>query len=136
MILDDTATALYGTLTGGTALTALLAGTTSVYWQQAPDNASYGFVVYNHQGGGPDNDSPGKHESNIWQVRAYSATGPKQAALILTQADLLINQKSISIGGSACYWCAREANINLVENLPSGKKVWSAGGLYRIRTSG
>lgn len=135
MILDDTARALYTTLTGGTALMPLLAGTASVYYLQAPEAAAYDFVVYSHQGGGPDNIYPGHAESNLWYVRAYSTVSPARAGSILTQVDALIDQRNISIAGVATYWCAREENINLVETLPNGKYVWSAGGVYRIRTS-
>ncbi len=51
-------TALYNTLSGGTALTALLAGGTaapSIYNQQAPDEAAFPYVVFALQGGGDEN---------------------------------------------------------------------------------
>ena len=135
MILDKTSASLYTTLQSGTALTALLAGTTSVYDMQAPDNATLPYVTFSHQGGGPDNIAPVNLENNLWYVRAYSSTSSKSATEIFEQADLLINRKAISITGYNTFWCNRETNIKLVENLPNGQKVWSCGGIYRIRTS-
>lgn len=135
MILDKTAAAIYTALNGGTALTALLAGTTSIYDAQAPDGASYPFVVFSHQGGGPDNIAPVTIESNLWYVRAYSETSAKTAAEIFEQVDALLHRKALSITGFTTFWCNREQNIRLIENLPSGEKVWSAGGIYRIRTT-
>jgi len=134
MILDKTAAAFYTTLTGGTALTALLAGTASVYDTQAPDNATLPYVVFSHQAGGPENVDANNLEQNLWYVRAYSATSAKTATEIFAQADTLINRVNISITGFNTIWCAREENIKLVENTPSGR-IWSAGGLYRIRTA-
>lgn len=135
MILDDTSAALYTTMNGGTALTALLASTTSVYDTQAPDVAALPFVVFSHQGGGPDNLAPVNLESNLWYVRAYSASGMKAASEIMTQIDALLHRKALAITGNTTFWCNREENIKLVENLPNGGKIWSAGGIYRIRTA-
>lgn len=135
MILDDTSAAIYTTLNGGTALTALLAGTTSIYDQQAPDTVSLPFVVFSHQGGGPDNIAPVNLESNLWYVRAYSATSAKSASLIMAQIDALLHRKALSITGQTTFWCNREENIKTVENLPNNGKIWSAGAIYRIRTA-
>jgi len=133
MILDKTASALYTTLQG-TALTSLLAGTTSIYNMQAPDNATLPYVVFNHQGGGPENVDNNALEQNLWYVRVYSATSAGTAAAIFEKADNLLNRVNVSITGFNTLWCAREENITLLENTPSGK-VWSAGATYRIRTA-
>lgn len=133
MILDKTAAALYTTMTGGTALTALLAGTASVYDMQAPDNATLPYVVFSLQAGGPDNLDNNDLEQNVWNIRGYSATSPKAATLIFEQVDLLLDRVNISITGFNTLWCAREENYKLVEETPNGR-IYSAGGMYRIRT--
>ena len=135
MILDDTSAALYTTLTGGTALTALLAGTTSVYDSQAPDGSSYAYAVFSHQGGGPELINPSNIEGNLWFVRVYSSTSMKLATQAFAQVDLLLHKKNLSISGVTTFWCAREENIKLVETTPSGEKAYTAGGIYRIRTT-
>ena len=132
MILDKTSAALYTTFQG-TALTSLLAGTASIFDTQAPDNATLPYIVFSHQGGGPENVDANNLEQNIWYVRAYSAISAKNAAEIFTQADNLLNRVNISITGFNTFWCAREENVKTLENTPGGR-IWSAGGLYRIRT--
>jgi hypothetical protein len=92
-------------------------------------------MTFSHQGGGPDNIAPVDLENNLWYVRAYSATSAKDATEIFAQADLLLDRKALSITGYNTFWCNRESNIKLVENLPNGGKIWSSGGIYRIRTS-
>ena len=133
MILNATGSALYTRLQG-TALTALLPGTASIYDTQAPDNATLPYVVYNHQAGGPENVDANNLEANLWYVRAYSTTSNKTAQQIFEQVDTLLNRVNISITGYNTLWCAREENINLLENTPSGK-IWSCGAVYRIRTA-
>ena len=134
-LLGDTSTALYTTLQGGTALTTLLAGTVSIYDMQAPDGASMPYVVFNHQGGGPDNDSSRDVESNLWLVKVYSATSAATASNIFDEADKLLHKRQITITGTTTWWCHREENVKLVENLPNGKRVYMRGGIYRIRTN-
>jgi hypothetical protein len=135
MIIDDTATALYTTLKAGTALTAMLSGTTSIYHMQAPDDAGLPYMVFNHQGGGPDLINPSNLESNIWWIRSYSVTSALNSALIFEQADLLLHKKNITITDATTIQCVREQNITLVEQLPTGKPIYTCGGMYRIRTT-
>ena len=135
MIINDTASSFYTTLTGGTALTAMLAGTTSVYHMQAPDEAAFPYVVYNHQGGGPTPINPSRLEDNVWWVRAYSVTSGVNAAQIFEQVDALLHRKNITITGATTIWCQREQNIALVENPKTGTKIFTCGGMYRIRTT-
>lgn len=135
MIIDDTATAIYTTLKAATALTSMLAGTTSIYHLQAPDNATLPYVVYSHQGGGPELINPSNLESNVWWVRAFSTTSALNAALIFEQVDSLLHKKNITITDATTIQCVREQNIALVENPPTGKPIYTCGGMYRIRTT-
>jgi hypothetical protein len=134
-ILDATAAALYATLKAGTALTALLSGTTSIFDMQAPDGVSSPYVIFNHQGGGPELLTSKQIEGNIWLVRGYSAVSAKKASEIFGQVDALLNKKNITISGATTFWCVREENVKQVENGPDNSKFWMAGGLYRIRTT-
>lgn len=135
MIIDDTATGIYNVLKAGTSLTAMLSGTTAIYHLQAPDGATLPYIVYNHQGGGPENANLSNLENNVWWIRAYSVTSAKNAAQIFTQADLLLHRKNITIGSAKTFECVREQNIALVENPPTGKPIFTCGGIYRIRTT-
>ena len=143
MIIDDTATALTTILVGGTALTAMLStvpntGTAivpAIYHIQAPDAADLPYVVFNHQGGGPELINPSNLESNVWWIRSYSMTSALNSALIFEQVDLLLHKKNITITDATTIQCVRDQNISLVENLPTGEPIYTCGGMYRIRTT-
>jgi hypothetical protein len=126
-------TALYDTLTGGTAPTALVTtlGGSAIYQDQAPDTASLPYVIYSHQGGGPDN-FPAGMTNDIWYIRGYAATRA-QAFTIDSQIDSLITGKTITVSGFTNFWTVREEHISLVENPPDGGKIYSLGALYRVR---
>jgi hypothetical protein len=124
-------TALFSALSGGTALTAELGGT-AIYNTQAPDNKALPYVVYSHQGGGPNNITKSDLRENVWYVRAYGPTLAKATA-IDRQIDAILNRKALSVSGYACFWCAREQDFQIVETPASGTHIYSAGAFYRIR---
>ena len=124
---------IYDTLKAGTALTSLLAGSTSVYHLQAPDNATLDYIVYSLQAGGDENETPKRRKNYVMNIRAYSATSAAKAGSIDTQIDALLHGKTLSVSGWANFWCNREVDIEMVENLTSKKKVWMKGGFYRVR---
>lgn len=130
--MNAIAAALYSTLTSGTALTALLAGTTAVYNGQAPDDAALPYVVFSKQGGGPENIDPSDRRNLIYFVRGYALTA-KAAGDIDTQVDTLLHKKNLSVSGKTVIWTARETDLEMVENPPDDVPVYMAGGLYRIR---
>jgi hypothetical protein len=126
-------TAIYNKLNAGTALTSLLAGTTSIYYQQAPDGVAFDYVVFSHQAGGPTNDYAGDSRDQIVFVRGYSTTGPAAAGSIDAQISTLLHRGTVSVSGYVNFWTAREEEVQLIENAPNGEKVWMAGAVYRIR---
>jgi len=124
--------AIYTKLTGGTALTALLSGTASIYYLQAPDHGTLPYVVWSHMAGGPTNDYPHDSREAIVFVRGY-ATAPALAGTIDAQISTLLHRGALSVSGYTNWWMARETETALVENAPDGTKVWMAGAQYRVR---
>ena len=135
MIINDTATAIYSTLTSGTTVTGLLYSATSIYHLKAPDNAGLPYIVYSLQTGGPELINPSKLETNTWWVRVYSSTSALNAAQIFEKVDAKLDRINISITGATTIQCVREENLALVEQLPTGKRIYTCGGMYRIRTT-
>lgn len=125
-------TSIYSKLTSGTALTNLLAGTTSIYYQQAPDEATLPFVVFSHQAGGPENTNPSDMRRQIVYVRAYAST-PALAGSIDAQISTLLHRGALSITGYTAMSSWREEEFTLLENLPSGERIYTAGAFYRIQ---
>jgi hypothetical protein len=125
--------AIYTTLSGGTALTNLLGGTL-VYYQQAPDGKAPPYLIYNFQGGGYEAITPRDMWNGIYFVRGFSPNAAT-AGSIDAQAHALLHKKALSVAGWTNFWLVREQDMALVENLPNGKKLYMAGGMYRVRLS-
>ena len=132
-VLNAINTALYSKLNAATALTNLLAGTTSIYYEQAPEGATLPYVVFSHQAGGPTNDYAGDSRDQLVYVRGYTTAGPAAAGSIDAQVSTLLHRGSVNVSGYVNYWTAREEEIAFVENAPDGERVWNAGAVYRIR---
>lgn len=127
---------LYSTLTGGTALTALLSGTTAVYNLQAPDNATMPYVVFSQQAGGPLNINPSDMRDQLYYVRGYSQVSAGAAGSIDTAISNLLHHKNLTVTGYTNFVTNREQDVELVENRPDGSYCYSAGAIYRIRLDG
>ena len=124
--------ALYGRLAGGTALCALVGGTASprIYYLQAPESTTPPYVVFSQQSGTEPNDSPHRVKDTLISVRGYSKNS-LEAGNIDTEVDNLLHMQPLTITGWQTIWLAREQDIELVENAPSGSAVYMAGGFYR-----
>ena len=125
--------AIYSTLSTATALTSLLAGSTSIYHLQAPDNATLPYVVFSTQAGGDENQTPIRRKNLLYFIRGYSAVSAGAAGSIDAQIDTLLHGKSLTVTGWNNFWLAREQDLENIDNQPSGEKIWMAGGLYRVR---
>lgn len=125
--------AIYSTLSSGTALTALLAGTTAIYNMQAVDGATFDYVVFNVQGGGDDNLTAHRTKNLVLFVRGYSSTSAARAGSIDAKVDALLHNAVLNVSGWSNFWSAREEDVSTVEVTESGNKIWMAGGMYRLR---
>jgi len=126
-------TALYSKLTDGTALTAKLAGTASVYNQIAPRGAAMPYVVFGLQGGGDENITPARFKNLVYSVKAVSESSMKSAGEIDAEIDNLLHKGTLSVTGWGVMWCMREADYRYTETTAEGRNVWHVGGNYRIR---
>ena len=124
---------MYDQLNAATALTSLLAGTTSIYNMQAPDNASLPYVVFQNYGGGMDNQTPRDARTQPMLVKAYADTAYK-AGQIDAQVHVAMMQ-GLTVSGYTNFWVSRDQDIVLPEVTPSGETVYMAGAVYRVRLS-
>jgi len=132
-MINELAGAMYTRLSGGTALTDLLASTTSIYHGRVPDGASFPYVVFNLQGGGDENIVPSRMKNLVLYVRGYSKTSQASAGSIDAQIDTLLHGQTLSVSGWVNFWTARESDLSGFEPMPNGETIWNAGGMYRIR---
>ncbi len=125
--------AIYGTLTGGTALTSLLAGTASIYRSRAPAEADFDYVIMQLQGGGPTLRTSHSEIDDLVAVRCYSVVSPARAGTLSAQVDALLDGGTLSVSGWTAYNTRRETDLELSEVLPDGRTIWMAGGIYRVQ---
>ena len=130
--MNELNTAIYSRLSGGTALTALLGGT-AIYHQQAPDGRALPYVVFSTQSAIDENQTANRTKNTLIQVRAFSGVSAAQAGSIDAACDALIHDTPLTVTGYTNFWIRRDGEIELLENLPNGGKVWSSGATYRIR---
>jgi hypothetical protein len=133
--MNELNTAIYSRLQGTSAVNSLLAGTTAIYHLQAPEDQNYPYIVFNVQGGGDENRTQHRTKNLLIYVRTYAAGagGAAQAGSIDKQVDIALHLTPLSVTGWSNYWLAREQDIELVENDPSGQQVHTCGGVYRVR---
>ncbi len=122
---------IHNTLKGGTALTSLLGGT-AIYYEQAPDNTPFPYVVFSIQGGGDLNLSPSRMKDILYFVRGYSKTSPANAGSIDAACDALLHGKTLTVTGWNNYNTQRETDIENTEVDSAGQTIYMAGGVYRI----
>jgi hypothetical protein len=127
-------TALYSTLSGGTALVTELGGT-AIYAEQAPDGASLPYIVFSHQAGMVQNITHSNLRDDTWFVRGYAATRA-QANRIDGLVEGLLHKKTLTVSGFTNFWTVKTEQVAFIENPPSGTRVYMAGGMYQIRLTG
>ena len=125
--------AIHSRLSADGSLGTLLGGTTNVFYQQAPDHQDYPFVVFDWQAGGDENLTPSRMKNMIMHARGYTTVGAATAGTIDARIDTLLHNYTFTVVGWTNFLTMREEDIALVENPSDGKKVYSAGGLYRVR---
>lgn len=117
------------------SLTTLLATTntpSSIYHEQATNEASYPFVVFNKMSDTNPNDTSHQVYDTIYQVRGFTKTSPAAADAIALAIDNLLNNATLTITGFAVLRLKRIQGLEFVENQPSTDKVYSAGSLFRL----
>lgn len=130
-MINALASALYSRLQG-TALTSLLAGTTSIFHMQAPEGATLPYVVFNLQGGGDENLDANRTKNLIVFVRGYSESSAAQAGSIDAQIDTLLHLSPLTVSGWTNIWMGRETDVETVEVQENNQLIWMQGGLYRV----
>lgn len=124
-------TAIYNRLNGATAVTSLLAGTTSIYALQAPEGATLPYIVWNIQGGGDTNDTSNRLKNLVIFIRAYATTNARAGSIDAAIDTALHFVPFTGVTGWTNIWLARETDLETVENPPTGSQVFMNGGLYR-----
>jgi hypothetical protein len=125
-------TALYGRLSGGTALTTLLGGT-AIYHAQAPEGKALPYVVFSWQGGGYGHSSRHVDADGVVYIRAYSRVSEAQAGAISEAVFNLIDRQPLTVTGwNNAQLMAESPHIQFAETDESGLTTYSCGEEYRV----
>lgn len=125
--------AIYSKLQTTSAVTSLLSGTTAIYNLQAPEAAVLPYVIFNTSSEIDENETQNRTKNVLVSIRAYSGSSAAQAGSIDNAIDTALHLVPLTVSGWANFWMAREQGIELVENQPSGKPIFSMGADYRVR---
>jgi hypothetical protein len=145
--------ALYGKLTSdGTLLSQLGAAapgyTQSIYYQSAPDTASFPLVVFSKQSGLPTEAfaDPTALDTEVWLVKGVAHQGgdtpgqpPAKSAADIAEAigeriRTLMNDGALSIAGTATatqLYLRRQSDVDYAE-LSAGEIYAHSGSLFRL----
>jgi len=130
-------TALYVRLSGDATLAALLASPQSIYYQVAPQTATFPYVVLSKSAGTPDWQFAGAHvQQEVWVCKAIDkASSAGRAEQIAARIDDLLTDQPLTVDGGLALAVFRESDISYSET--SGADVFRHdGGLYRLVTAG
>ena len=133
--------ALYGRLAGDVTLRNLLATPPSgygqnIYYQDAPNSATYPLVIFQKQAGTPTEtfSDPDALDTGLWLVKGidHSASADTVEA-IQSRVTALLNDAPLSISGAALLYLRRQSDIDYPEDL-DGETYKHAGALFRLVT--
>ncbi len=136
--------AIYGKLAGDVTLTALL-GTPpagyakSIYYQLAPQDSGFPFVLLNKQSGLPRyafelNDNT--LEDEVWLIKAIDrSASADRADEIAARLDSLLTDGALSISGATQLYLRREGSVDYAEE-EDGVRYLHSGHLFRLLYEG
>lgn len=131
--------ALYGRMSGDTTLNNLLGTpasgfTKAIYFQEAPENAPFPFVIFSKQSGVPTEAfaDPSAYDTDIWLVKGVDRnTTADNAEAIAARLTVLLNDGTLSISGGTLLYLRRQSDVDYAE-ITDGITYKHSGSLYRL----
>jgi hypothetical protein len=132
--------ALYGKLAGDSTLTGMLGISApgygqSIYHDQAPEEASYPFVVFSKSSGVPTevfHTAAFAIETDVWLIKGVDRnTTADKVEAIADRLKTLLNDGTISISGYAQLYLRRQSDVEYPET-EEGVMYKHCGSLYRL----
>jgi hypothetical protein len=135
--------AVYGKLSGDTALTNIMAAagsvpapgfTKAIYYQVAPESATFPYVLFNKQSGVPTEafNDPSAYDTDLWLVKGVDrSTSADTAEAIGDRIQTLLNDGTLSISGGALLYLRRQSDVDYGE-VSEGVQYHHSGSLYRL----
>lgn len=129
---------LYGKMAGDTTLNNLLATpptgfAKSIYYQQAPQGASFPYVIFQQQSGTPRYGLGARaFDDSVWLVKGVDrSTDADVVDAIATRLDTLLTDGTVTISGHTPLYLRRESDVTYAE-VSDGVRYLHAGALFRF----
>lgn len=136
--------AVYGKLAGDVTLVAMLNQTPptgyakSIYYQQAPANAGFPYVIFSKMSGVPRYAIGARaFDNDIWLVKGVVRADPKTAGSadtvdnIASRLDALLTDGTLSISGKTQLHLRRDSDVDYPEEA-DGVIYQHAGSTFRL----
>jgi len=122
--------ALRTRLTAATALTALLSGTTAVYYGVAPTGTALPYVVVTIATDRDAHVTPTRELLYTVDIKAIDDDGPTAGTIAAQIDEAMKTDVDVASWGTVDQW--RERGIDY-EELDAGKRYYHQGGTWQIR---
>lgn len=133
--------ALYGKLAADTTLNGLLAApaqgySKSIYFQQAPANATFPLVIFQKTAGVPTDTftRPGFMNGDTWLVKGVDRSSTADTVeAVADRLNTLLNDATLSISGLSLLYLRRQSDVEYPE-IDEGVMYRHCGALFRLVT--
>lgn len=134
MAADPIRLAIHKALSENVALIALVG--TRIYYQQAPQDATYPLVSFHKQSGMPRRFADmSTVEDDLWTIKgiATGSSAATKAEEIAAAVDDLLDDADLTVSGKDTISLLRESDVSYSE--VKGADIYRhAGAMYRLRT--
>lgn len=131
---DELEAAIYSTLSGDGSLTALLSASSAIYQDEAPNDASFPFVLFTKASGMPRHTIGirNAYRDATYQVFAVVEGHSRTVANQISAAIDVALDGGLTVSGFTVGCDRRSDDIALTERGDGGRVFHRRGGLYRF----
>jgi hypothetical protein len=131
--------AIYGKLAGDVTLRGLLGAAASgysqaIYYEVAPQNAAFAFVVFQKQSAiaAYAMATEPAFDNELWLAKGIDhASSADNAEAVQARIAALLNDAALAISGGILSYLRRESDVDYSEDF-EGEQFRHAGSLYRL----
>jgi hypothetical protein len=92
---------------------------TSIFHEQAPDDAEPPYIIFDKQNGRPDlmTFKDGHEQNDVWLIKAVVRGSAVTAENIADAIYNAVHDKSVTVNGSPALWLRREMDVDYWEDV-------------------
>lgn len=131
--MDAFRASVFAALNGSSALTDLLATTTSIYHRRAPFDAAFPFIIFTKHTGVPIWAFAGNPIANqVWLFKGIDrGLSSGKAEDIDKQIGVVLTDPVMTLSDGTLLYMRRESDVDYEEGTDPDTLIHHVGGLYR-----